>query len=64
MKIKDIDLSKYVYKRICVATERGELFLPEHSENALVALYGENEISEEGITLTESGWLCLKPEKQ
>lgn len=64
MKIKDIDLSKYDYKRICVATEHGDAFLPENAEKALISIFGEQEISEENITLTESGWLCLKPEKQ
>ena len=64
MKIKDIDLSKYDYKRICVATEHGDAFLPENAEKALISIFGEQEISEENITLTESRWLCLKPEKQ
>ena len=61
MKIKEIDLSKYTYKRICVATEHGTAFMPCGMEEKLFELFGEEEIEEAGIEAAESGWLKLTP---
>ena len=61
MKIKDIDLSKYNYKRICVASEHGTVFMPDGMEEKLFELFGEEDIEESGIEAAESGWLKLCP---
>ena len=63
MKIKDIDLTKYSYKRICISTEHGTVFLPEGKEKSLFALWGDEEIEEASIECAESGWLKLCPAK-
>jgi len=63
MFIKDLDLSKYSYKRICVATEHGNVFLPEGMEEKLFELFSEEEIEESGIEVEESGWLKLCPSR-
>ena len=61
MKIKDLDLNKYNYKRICVTTERGTVFLPVDTEEKLFELFGDEEIKDSGIEAAESGWLKLCP---
>jgi hypothetical protein len=63
MKIKELDLSKYSFKRICIATEHGTVFMPEGKEEKLFELFGEEEIEEAGIEAAESGWLKLCPVK-
>jgi hypothetical protein len=63
MKIKEIDLTKYSYKRICIATEHGTVFMPDGQEEKLKELFGELEIDEDGIEAAESGWLKLCPQK-
>ena len=63
MKIKELDLTKYDYKRICIATEHGTVFMPEGMEEKLFELYGDQDIEEVGIEASESGWLKLCPVK-
>ena len=61
MKIKDIDLSQYNYKRICVASEHGTVFMPDGMEEKLFELFGEEDIEKSGIEAAESGWFKLCP---
>lgn len=63
MKIKDINLTEYNYKRICIRTEHGTVFMPEGMEEKLFELYGEEDIDAAGIEAAESGWLKLCPTK-
>jgi hypothetical protein len=61
MKIKDLDLSNYSYKRICVMTDHGTVFMPENTEEKFFEFFGEEEINESGIEAAESGWLKIRP---
>jgi hypothetical protein len=61
MKIKELDLTKYNYKRICVATKHGNIFMPENTEESLLNLWGEEEIDETRTETSENGWLKLFP---
>jgi len=61
MKIKDIDLTKYNYKRICIITDHGTVFMPEGMEEKFFEIFGEEDIEEAGIEAAESGWLKLCP---
>ena len=61
MKIKELDLSKYSYKRICINSEHGTVFIPAGLEEKFFELYGEEDIDESGIEAAESGWLKLCP---
>ena len=63
MKIKELDLSSYSYKRISISTDHGTAFLPENGENLLISEYGEKEIAENGVECSESGWLILTTAK-
>ena len=61
MKIKDLDLTKYNYKRICVITDHGTVFMPDNTEEKFFEFFGEEEIDESGIVAAESGWLKVCP---
>ena len=64
MKIKELNLSDYTYRRICVVTAHGREFFAPDSDALLLSLYGEEELAaENGVCCTESGWLTITPEK-
>jgi hypothetical protein len=60
MKIKDLELSQYSYKRISLALKSGPIFFPPEYEEVFKTLYGEEEIDEANIECTENGWLLLR----
>ena len=47
MKIKDLELSQYSYKRISLSLKSGPIFFPPEYEEVFKTLYGEEEIDEE-----------------
>ncbi|MCQ2435796.1 MAG: hypothetical protein MJ101_02720 [Clostridia bacterium] len=61
MKLKDIDLKKYDYKRIMLIKVNSMLF-PAGREDVIMRLYGDDEVTEEP-TVSESGWLTIVIER-
>lgn len=62
MKLKEIDFSKYDYRRICIVTEHGTQNWPEDSDTAVKELHGELEINvDTGIVADGNGWLQITP---
>lgn len=61
MKLKDIDLKKYDYKRIMLIKVNSMLF-PAGREDVIMRLYGDDEVTEEP-TVSESSWLTIVIER-
>lgn len=59
MKVKEIDLSSYDYKRICVY-EVNQTHYPENFEELVLKTHGEKDIVEEnGVFVNAFGWLMI-----
>ncbi len=64
MKIKEFDFSQYEYKRISVTTEHGAVYFCAGAEETVKKEFGEQSLADEnGVQVTESGWLILTPVK-
>ena len=65
MKIGELDFSQYEYKRISVATEHGAIYFCIGAEETVKREFGALSLAEDnGIQVTESGWLILTPCKE
>lgn len=62
MIVKDINFKEYSYKRICVNTSYGTKYFPENSEESVLNEHGNDTVSENGVSVTEAGWLSIQLE--
>lgn len=62
MLVKDINFKEYSYKRICVNTNYGTKYFPEDSEESVLNEHGNDAVSENGVSVTEAGWLSIQLE--
>lgn len=65
MKIRELDFSQYEYKRISVVTAHGAAYFCTGAEPTVKREFGELFLEDEnGVQITESGWLILTPQKE
>ena len=65
MKIGELDFSQYEYKRISVITAHGAAYFCTGAEETVKKEFGEQTLADEnGVQVTESGWLILNPVKE
>lgn len=65
MKIGELDFSQYEYKRISVITAHGAAYFCAGAEDTVRREFGELPlVDENGVQVTESGWLILTPCKE
>ena len=62
MKVKEIDLSKHEYKRICIIETGKTVHLPPDTEKFFLDTYGEYTVAEDGIS-EKDGWLVVKADR-
>ena len=59
MKVNEVSMSSYNYKRICVVTTHDTKYYPEDSEEAVIREHGECEMGDEPY-VDDVGWLVLR----
>lgn len=64
MKVSEIDRSAYACEAFSVITPHCTANFPEGGWDAVLRLYGDCELAQDGLSVTESGYLVITVQKE